>query len=159
VKAGEQQADVITQSMSKLEIAQAAPPAAGTKKLASPNNEESSAASTSHSSVKADNISAKQSPQKTQEPTTHGKLVNGTSAPPVPSFTAQGEGEKRAGKLTIPALRYRPIFSLPRFYIKFMESVYEGYENFSFNELNYEITQKDIKFLMQANASGLLNLT
>jgi hypothetical protein len=36
---------------------------------------------------------------------------------------------------------------LPGHYIKYKESVYEGFENFSFNEHNYEITEKDIHFL------------
>jgi hypothetical protein len=36
---------------------------------------------------------------------------------------------------------------MPQHYIKFKESVYEGYENFTFNELNYEISEKDLKFL------------
>lgn len=35
--------------------------------------------------------------------------------------------------------KYKPIFQLPRYYFKNMEPVYEGYENFSFAELNYEI--------------------
>lgn len=42
---------------------------------------------------------------------------------------------------------YQKIFELPRHYIKNKEDVYEGFENFSFNEVNYEITEKDIKFL------------
>lgn len=36
---------------------------------------------------------------------------------------------------------------MPAHYIKFKETVYEGFENFSFNELNYEISDKDLKFL------------
>jgi hypothetical protein len=36
--------------------------------------------------------------------------------------------------------------------------VYEGYENFSFNENNYEIMQKDIKFLQVANKHNLLKI-
>ena len=36
---------------------------------------------------------------------------------------------------------------MPSFYIKYKEPVYEGFENFSFKEHNYEITNKDIKFL------------
>jgi len=36
---------------------------------------------------------------------------------------------------------------MPQNYIKFKEPVYEGYENFSFNEVNYEIQEKDLKFL------------
>lgn len=40
-----------------------------------------------------------------------------------------------------------PLYTLPNHFIKFKESVYEGYENFSFNEVNYEITEKDIRFI------------
>jgi hypothetical protein len=36
---------------------------------------------------------------------------------------------------------------MPPFYLKQKEPVYEGFENFSFGELNYEIKQKDIKFI------------
>ena len=36
---------------------------------------------------------------------------------------------------------------MPNHYIKYKEKVYQGYENFSFSELNYEITEKDHKFL------------
>jgi hypothetical protein len=42
---------------------------------------------------------------------------------------------------------YKPIFALPCHYIKHKDPVYEGYENFSFNELNYEISDKDIRFI------------
>ena len=42
---------------------------------------------------------------------------------------------------------YQPIFKLPPSYIKHKDPVYPGYENFSFAELNYEITDKDIRFL------------
>lgn len=52
-------------------------------------------------------------------------------------------------------LNYKPIFKMPAHYIKFKEPVYEGYENFSFNELNYEIAEKDLKFL----SSGLIDIT
>jgi hypothetical protein len=41
-------------------------------------------------------------------------------------------------------LNYKPIFKMTPYYIKFKEPVYEGYENFSFAELNYEIADKDI---------------
>lgn len=44
-------------------------------------------------------------------------------------------------------LNYKPIFKMVPYYIKFKEPVYEGFENFSFYELNYEITDKDIQFL------------
>jgi|LauGreDrversion4_2_1035121.scaffolds.fasta_scaffold843491_1 hypothetical protein len=47
---------------------------------------------------------------------------------------------------------------MPVYYIKHKEPVYEGYENFSFNELNYEITNKDIKFLDYTKGKGELNL-
>ena len=36
---------------------------------------------------------------------------------------------------------------MPNHFIKYKEKVYEGYENFTFNEINYEITEQDIKFL------------
>ena len=52
-------------------------------------------------------------------------------------------------------LNYKPIFKLPAHYIKYKEPVYEGYENFSFNELNYEVSEKDLKFL----AAGLIDIT
>ena len=42
---------------------------------------------------------------------------------------------------------YKPIFTLPCHYIKHKDTVHEGYENFSFNELDYEITDKDIRFI------------
>ena len=36
---------------------------------------------------------------------------------------------------------------MPSYYIKYKEPVYEGFENFSFAKLNYEITEKDLRFL------------
>ena len=36
---------------------------------------------------------------------------------------------------------------MPNHYIKYKENVYEGFENFTFNEVNYEYTEKDVKFL------------
>lgn len=44
-------------------------------------------------------------------------------------------------------LNYKPIFKQPSHFIKYKEPVYEGYENFSFAELNYEVSEKDLKFL------------
>ncbi len=38
-------------------------------------------------------------------------------------------------------------FKQPSSFIKYKESVYEGYEMFSFKELNYEITEKDMRWL------------
>lgn len=52
-------------------------------------------------------------------------------------------------------LNYKPIFKMPPYYIKFKEPVYEGFENFSFNELNYEISEKDLRFLN----SGVIDIT
>ena len=37
--------------------------------------------------------------------------------------------------------------------------MYEGFENFSFNELNYEIKQKDIKFINKSGELNILNIT
>lgn len=42
---------------------------------------------------------------------------------------------------------------MPSHYIKFKETVYEGYENFSFVDNNYEISEKDLRFL--ENSAGL----
>ena len=39
---------------------------------------------------------------------------------------------------------------MPGNYIKCKEAVYDGYENFTFNEINYEISDKDIRFLKQS---------
>ena len=50
------------------------------------------------------------------------------------------------------ALNYKAVFKLPQSYVKEKEAVHEGYENFSFHELNYEIKEQDIKFL---ESSGL----
>ena len=47
---------------------------------------------------------------------------------------------------------------MPNFYIKYKENVYEGYENFSYNENNYEVMQKDIKFLSISSSHNLLQL-
>jgi hypothetical protein len=54
---------------------------------------------------------------------------------------------------------YKPIFVQPPFYLKQKENVYEGYENFSFKENNYEVMQKDIKFVQIAASHNLLNIT
>lgn len=43
-------------------------------------------------------------------------------------------------------------FKTPHHFIKHKEDVYEGYENFSFNEINYEATDADLAFL---KSSGL----
>lgn len=37
--------------------------------------------------------------------------------------------------------------------------MYEGFENFSFTELNYEIKQKDIKFINKSGELNILNIT
>ena len=47
---------------------------------------------------------------------------------------------------------------MPAFYIKQKEAVYDGYENFSFTENNYEVMQKDIKFLQIAGVHNLLDM-
>jgi hypothetical protein len=52
-------------------------------------------------------------------------------------------------------LNYKPIFKLPAYYIKYKEPVYEGFENFSFNELNYEVSEKDLQFIN----SGKIDIT
>lgn len=93
------------------------------------SNEES--ASTSTLSNKGD-ASAKQSPLKGGEE--RNAMVNGkVTAPPVPGFA--GASQAMVGGI----YKYQPIFHLPRYFFKGMEPVYEGYENFSFAELNYEI--------------------
>jgi hypothetical protein len=51
-----------------------------------------------------------------------------------------------------PMTHYKQIFKQPLAYIKSKEPVFDGYENFTFNEVNYEITDKDIKWL---ESSGL----
>ncbi len=50
-------------------------------------------------------------------------------------------------------LHYKQIFKQPPHYIKFKETVYEGYENFSFSELNYEATERDLQFLENSGLS------
>lgn len=42
---------------------------------------------------------------------------------------------------------YQLIFKLPLHFIKNQELVFEGFECFSFEETNYEISDKDIQFL------------
>ncbi len=37
--------------------------------------------------------------------------------------------------------------------------MYEGFENFSFSELNYEIKQKDIKFINKSAELNILVIT
>ena len=37
--------------------------------------------------------------------------------------------------------------------------MYEGYENFSFQELDYEIKEKDIKFLNKSAAYNILHMS
>lgn len=52
--------------------------------------------------------------------------------------------------------KYKPIFKLPKYQIKYMETIYEGFEDFSFNEVNYEVTQKDLRFIEQSKSQGQL---
>ena len=40
-------------------------------------------------------------------------------------------------------------FEIPKNFIKFKESVYEGYENFTYKQVDYEITDYDLKFLKE----------
>jgi hypothetical protein len=86
--------------------------------------------------------------------------INGASkgaAVPVPSFPDSAV-KPSASKQPIDALfRYQPIFKLPKPYIKCMDKVYEGFENFSFADLNYEIMQKDLAFLR--SSAGTLQIT
>ena len=69
-------------------------------------------------------------------------------APPVPAFV------KPAPPAADVGLNYQKIFKLPNFYIKYQEPVFDGFEDFSFEELNYEITQKDIRFLAACERNG-----
>jgi hypothetical protein len=69
-------------------------------------------------------------------------------APPVPAFA------KPAPPAADVGLNYQKTFSLPNHYIKYQEPVFDGFEDFSFEQLNYEITQKDIKFLTVCERNG-----
>lgn len=39
---------------------------------------------------------------------------------------------------------------MPNHYIKYKEPVFDGYENFSFLQINYEITDRDLQWLEQS---------
>ena len=98
------------------------------------------------------------------------KIPNGiAAAPPVPAFPSQKIDTRVVTKVSAAAaaplpldaeLRYEKSFVLPKYYIKYLEPVYDGFENFSFEDLNYEIMEKDIKFLTRSEKNGtLLNLS
>lgn len=42
--------------------------------------------------------------------------------------------------------KYQKIFDKPSHFIKYKEKVFTGYESFTLNEVNYEITDKDLAF-------------
>ena len=50
----------------------------------------------------------------------------------------------------ITGFTYQASFKLPSAYIKYKEPVYDGYESFSFNQMDYEIKERDIRFLEQS---------
>ena len=61
--------------------------------------------------------------------------------------------EKKKFEIMIPEItymqnrtsEYQPIFKQPQNFLKGKESVFEdGHQGFTFNEINYEITEKDI---------------
>ena len=74
-------------------------------------------------------------------------------APPVPAFNLQRAPAPPAADV---GLLYKKIFVLPPYYVKHQEPVYDGFENFSFEELNYEIMQKDIRFLEYCERTGAI---
>lgn len=113
-----------------------------------------------NTSVKGEASSSKMSPLPEQAAVV--PQVNGAAkiAPPVPTFAPDANAAKAAQEPAINAsLKYKPLFKMPACYIKNKEAVYEGYENFSFKENNYEMTQKDIKFLETSKANGQLTMS
>jgi hypothetical protein len=50
-------------------------------------------------------------------------------------------------------LRYKPIYKQPPNFIKYKEPIFEGYENFTYDETNYEITERDIRWLTSSGLS------
>lgn len=93
------------------------------------------------------------------------KIPNGiAAAPPVPAFPSQKIDTRVVTKVSAASaplpldaeLRYEKSFVLPKYYIKYLEPVYDGFENFSFEDLNYEIMEKDIKFLTRSEKNGTL---
>ena len=103
----------------------------------------------------------KTSPSKAAA-TAEATLKNGAAgkaAPPVPEFKAPPKPGKEEAPGIDSLFMYKPIFVQPPYYLKQKENVYEGYENFSFKENNYEVMQKDIKFLQIAAQHNMLNLT
>lgn len=114
----------------------------------SSTNEESS--SNSNSSKKDDATSAKLSPLKSDQTLPAPKIgVPKSPTPPVPAFTAamQRAGAVQVNHVAENPYKYKPVFKQPSHYIKYKEPVYEGFESFSFKEQNYEIMQKDMRFL------------
>lgn len=71
-------------------------------------------------------------------------------APPVPRFAPAPSPAADVG------LVYKKTFALPPCYVKHQEPVYDGFEDFSFEELNYEIMQKDIRFLEYCERTGAI---
>ena len=59
----------------------------------------------------------------------------------------QRTGSVKGNQLAEDPYKYKPVFKQTSHYIKYKETVYEGFENFSLNKLNYEIMQKDMRFL------------
>jgi hypothetical protein len=128
-----------------------------------PGKEEGKAAPMAESatSKNPESEEVKSSPSKAAA-TSEATLKNGAAgkpAPPVPEFKAHPKPGKEEAPGIDSLFMYKPIFVQPPFYLKQKENVYEGYENFSFRENNYEVMQKDIKFLQIAATHNMLNLT
>ena len=60
--------------------------------------------------------------------------------PPVPAFKAPPRQKEEEQKGIDSLFQYQAIFKMPESYIKQKEEVFEGYENFSLLENNYEIS-------------------
>ena len=89
-------------------------------------------------------------------------LKNGAvkAAPPVPAFKAPPKPNAKEDATGIDSLfNYKTIFYMPPFYLKQKDPVFEGYENFSFQETNYEVHQKDLAFLQLGESHNLLRVS
>jgi len=73
--------------------------------------------------------------------------ANGETQQKAPPQPAPAPQKMEAPSLHQTKYRYKGIFVLPPHYIKAIEPVYEGSEDFTFKEVNYELTEQDINWV------------
>lgn len=106
--------------------------------------------------VKVGEVNPEKKEERKEENSTAASSINGDATRPASQKPKPKEPTPAPPtEVSTSLYLYKPIFTMKPAYIKYVEPVYDGYERFSFNEVNYEISEKDIKYLEKSG----LNIT